>query len=161
MIFNSFQFAAFFVLVWAVIRLAGRVGEGIWLRNACILVASYVFYAAWDWRFLGLIWISTVVDYACAIAIANAGREPETQRRRKALLTTSLVVNLGLLGFFKYFDFFVESARRAARVRSGFAAHAPTLRIILPVGISFYTFQTLSYTIDVYRGRIRRRARPS
>jgi D-alanyl-lipoteichoic acid acyltransferase DltB (MBOAT superfamily) len=151
--FNSLQFAAFFVLVWAVIRLAGRVGEGIWLRNACILAASYVFYAAWDWRFLGLIWISTAVDYACAIAIANAGRGPETQRRRKALVTTSLVVNLGLLGFFKYFGFFVESAVELLGAL-GFAAHVPTLRIILPVGISFYTFQTLSYTIDVYRGRI-------
>jgi D-alanyl-lipoteichoic acid acyltransferase DltB (MBOAT superfamily) len=141
------------VLVWAVVRLAGRVGEGIWLRNACILAASYVFYAAWDWRFLGLIWLSTAVDYSCAIAIAKAGRGPETQRRRKALVTTSLVVNLGLLGFFKYFGFFVESAVELLGVL-GFAAHAPTLRIILPVGISFYTFQTLSYTIDVYRGRI-------
>ena len=62
MLFNSLQFAAFFLLVWAVVRLAGRVGEGIWLRNACILAASYVFYAAWDWRFLGLIWLSTAVD---------------------------------------------------------------------------------------------------
>jgi alginate O-acetyltransferase complex protein AlgI len=110
LLFNSLQFAAFFVLVWAVVRLAGRVGEGIWRRNVCILAASYVFYAAWDWRFLGLIWLSTAVDYTCAIAIAKAGRGPETQRRRKVLVTTSLVVNLGLLGFFKYFGFFVESA---------------------------------------------------
>jgi D-alanyl-lipoteichoic acid acyltransferase DltB (MBOAT superfamily) len=153
LIFNSLQFAAFFALVWALVWLAGRVGEGIRLRNACILVASYVFYAAWDWRFLGLIWISTVVDYVCAIAIARAGRGPETQRRRKALVTLSLVVNLGLLGFFKYFGFFVESAAELLGAL-GFTAHTPTLRIILPVGISFYTFQTLSYTIDVYRGRI-------
>ena len=95
LIFNSLQFVGFFAvvfaLVWLVVRLGGaRVAP----RNACILAASYVFYGTWDWRFLALIWVSTAVDYACAIGIANAGWEPDGARRRKALVTASLVVNL-------------------------------------------------------------------
>jgi D-alanyl-lipoteichoic acid acyltransferase DltB (MBOAT superfamily) len=150
-VFNSLQFAGFFVLVFAVVGLASRIGDGLRLRNASLLVASYVFYAAWDWRFLALILVSTAVDYGCALAIERAGTT--AARRRRALLGVSLAVNLGLLGFFKYADFFVESAASLLRAL-GLAAHPASLHVILPVGISFYTFQALSYTIDVYRGRI-------
>ena len=101
----------------------------------------------WDWRFCSLVVLSTIVDYFCGISIAQSN----STTKRKFLLGISLCVNLSLLGTFKYFDFFVESA--AGLLQSfGFQASTPTLNIILPVGISFYTFQTLSYTIDVYRG---------
>jgi D-alanyl-lipoteichoic acid acyltransferase DltB (MBOAT superfamily) len=106
-----------------------------------------VFYGWWDWRFLTLIWISTAVDYTVARLL---GRR---DRGRRALLAVSIVVNLGLLGFFKYFGFFVDTAVTALD-RLGFDASRPGLDIVLPVGISFYTFQTMSYTIDVYRRRI-------
>ena len=154
MIFNSLHFVGFFAFVFGLVWLAIRLGGArVAPRNACILAASYIFYGTWDWRFLSLIWVSTAVDYAIGVGIANAGREPEGERRRKALVTASLAVNLSLLGFFKYFGFFVQGALELLSAL-GFAAHAPTLSIILPVGISFYTFQTLSYTIDVYRGEV-------
>ncbi|MFG0318333.1 MAG: MBOAT family O-acyltransferase, partial [Planctomycetota bacterium JB042] len=111
-----------------------------------LLVASYAFYAGWDWRFLSLIVASTVVDFAVG---ARLGRTEGT-RARRALLALSLAVNLGLLGFFKYFNFFVDSGA-AFLSWLGLEASPSTLSIVLPVGISFYTFQTLSYTIDVYR----------
>jgi D-alanyl-lipoteichoic acid acyltransferase DltB (MBOAT superfamily) len=117
-------------------------------QNVLLLVASYLFYGWWDWRFLSLIWFSTIVDYLVGLRLGRS----ETTRRR-ALLMISIVTNLGLLGFFKYFNFFVDSA--ALLIESiGLSANLPTLRVILPVGISFYTFQTLGYTIDVYRGKI-------
>lgn len=141
MVFNSFAFALFmptvFVLYWTLPRR---------FQNPLLLAASYVFYGAWDWRFGGLLLLSTVVDFFVARRL-----EIETaQRSRRLLLGTSLVVNLGVLGFFKYFDFFVESAVGLFG-RFGLDADGFTLRIILPVGISFYTFQTLAYTIDVFR----------
>jgi D-alanyl-lipoteichoic acid acyltransferase DltB (MBOAT superfamily) len=105
-----------------------------------------VFYGAWDWRFLGLLWLSTIVDYLVGRTL---GATEESARRRR-LLAISLVVNLGVLASFKYFNFFVDSAA-ALLEQFGLSANVPTLRIILPVGISFYTFQTLAYTIDVYR----------
>ena len=111
-----------------------------------LLVASYVFYGAWDWRFLGLLALSTLTDYA-------VGRFLETEdadRRRRMALAVSLSVNLGVLAFFKYFNFFVDSAVSLFG-DVGVNIDGPALRIILPVGISFYTFQTLAYTIDVYR----------
>ncbi|HUP25427.1 MAG TPA: MBOAT family O-acyltransferase, partial [Thermoanaerobaculia bacterium] len=118
-------------------------------RKLWLLFASYVFYAAWDWRFLSLILISTLVDYLVGLGLARA----ERQRARRALVTTSLVANLGMLGFFKYFGFFVDSAIQLGEWL-GFAMSRPALEIVLPVGISFYTFQTLSYSIDVYRRQI-------
>jgi D-alanyl-lipoteichoic acid acyltransferase DltB (MBOAT superfamily) len=154
MYFNSLHFVAFFVVV---LGLAGLLRKRVCARNVFLLIASYYFYACWDWRFLSLILISTLVDYFCGLAMnaqqVDPDRPPPRTRRRKLILLASLVTNLGLLGFFKYFDFFATSAARLL-TNLGLRADAATLDIILPVGISFYTFQTLSYTIDVYRGKI-------
>ncbi|MEA5421343.1 MBOAT family O-acyltransferase [Spirulina sp. CCNP1310] len=118
-------------------------------QNWLLLGASYYFYGSWDWRFLSLILLSTTVDFWVSKFI----HATEDQRRKKQLLSISLIVNLGLLGFFKYFGFFTESfATFAASL--GLQTDWRMLNIILPVGISFYTFQTLSYTIDVYRGKL-------
>ena len=115
-------------------------------QNRFLLAASYVFYGSWDWRFLSLIFLSTVVDYACALQMKKG-----VESRKKMALWVSLAVNLGLLGVFKYTGFFLESFADLMG-NLGVTLHLPTWEIILPVGISFYTFQTLSYTIDVYRG---------
>lgn len=160
MLFNTLNFAAFLAIVLPVAALlAGRVRA----RNALLLIASYVFYAAWDWRFLGLIWISTAVDYGCGRLLDPSTRVSgwlaRLARRRRLVLACSLGTNLGLLGVLKYFDFFVGSA--AALLGSLGIEVSPTeLNVVLPVGISFYTFQTLSYTVDVYRGQIRAEANP-
>jgi alginate O-acetyltransferase complex protein AlgI len=145
MLFNSFQFWIFFALV---LGLYWRLGHKA--QNRLLLVASYVFYGWWDWRFLSLIVVSTVVDYLVGLRLISPNRD---EARKKWLVALSVCVNLGLLGVFKYSGFFVESAG-ALLDALGFQAHLPTLRIILPVGISFYTFQTLSYTVDVYRGKV-------
>jgi D-alanyl-lipoteichoic acid acyltransferase DltB (MBOAT superfamily) len=110
------------------------------------LVASYIFYGWWDWRFLSLIIASTFLDYFISIQLGKT----DISRKRKFLLGVSLVGNLGMLGFFKYYNFFVSSWIEAWS-SVGIAMETSTLNIILPVGISFYTFQTLSYTIDVYK----------
>ncbi len=145
MLFNSLDFAAFLVLVFSVHWIA----KGVRLRNAILLVSSYVFYAWWDWRFLSLILISTLVDFAVGLGF----KRTEDASKRKWLLALSITVNLGLLGFFKYFNFFIDSAMKlAARMEVDLGWE--TLSIILPVGISFYTFQTLSYSIDVYRKKL-------
>ncbi|MEP4598553.1 MAG: MBOAT family protein, partial [Cyclobacteriaceae bacterium] len=147
MLFNSIEFAIFlpliFVLYWAI----GP--RHVKAQNVLLLVASYIFYGWWDWRFLALIFISSLIDFLLAQKIA----ETEKQRRRKSLLAVSLVVNLGMLGFFKYFNFFIESFTDAFTF-FGYQFSADRLDVILPVGISFYTFQTLSYTIDVYRRKL-------
>lgn len=144
MLFNSLQFFAFLAIVLVLYRGFGQRGQ-----NRMLLVASYVFYGAWDWRFLGLVWLSTLVDFYAARAIQRAV-DPST---RKRFLAFSLAVNLGVLGYFKYANFF---AANAARVLTGLGLHVsmPVLYIVLPVGISFYTFQTMAYTIDVYRRRL-------
>ncbi len=116
-------------------------------QNALLLVAGYVFYGWWDFRFLGLLALSTLWDFCCAIAISNA----QSLRTRKLLLITSLTFSLCLLGFFKYFNFFVESAVALFNA-FGYEPYVPLLNVVLPVGISFYTFQSMSYTIDVYKG---------
>jgi len=144
MLFNSWTFAAFLALVLPVYY-----GLSHRRQNGFLLAASYVFYGAWDWRFLALLWISTGVDFAVGRALARDGDE----RRRRLLLSASLAVNLGILGAFKYAGFFVGSAQRLLE-SAGLAPNLPILELVLPVGISFYTFQTLSYTIDVYRGRL-------
>jgi D-alanyl-lipoteichoic acid acyltransferase DltB (MBOAT superfamily) len=118
-------------------------------QNRFLLVASYVFYGWWDWRFLSLIFVSTVIDYFCAIQL-----ETRPSRRRAFWLWVSVVTNLSILGFFKYFNFFADSLAALAAT-AGIHLPATTLNIVLPVGISFYTFQTMSYTIDVYRGQLR------
>jgi D-alanyl-lipoteichoic acid acyltransferase DltB (MBOAT superfamily) len=141
MLFNSFEFWGFAALV-----LALSAGLPRRPQNAVLLAASYVFYAAWDWRFVSLLWFSTVLDYSIGRALGAT----EAPGRRRALLVASLVGNLGILGFFKYAGFFAESF--AALMRAlGVEIPPLALRIVLPVGISFYTFQTLAYTIDVYR----------
>ncbi len=144
MLFNSLEFVLLVVLVgaWLVLARSNR------QRKLGLLAASYYFYAYWDWRFLSLLLLSTVVDFGVGRALARSDSAP----RRRALLALSLVCNLGLLGFFKYFNFFVDSL---APLLGQLGLRTGTLSIILPVGISFYTFQTLSYTIDVYRRRLK------
>ena len=141
MLFNSLGFAVFFVIVFSL-----YISFNHKWQNRMLLVASYVFYGAWDWRFLSLIFISTVLDYVCGLKIY----ESRDAGRRKLFLFISVFGNLSILGFFKYFDFF--AANLAALLGYfGISAHPHLLRIILPIGISFYTFQTMSYTIDIYR----------
>jgi len=115
-------------------------------QNRMLLVASYVFYGSWDWRFLSLIVISTVIDYICGLKIHYT----ENNRKRKLFLAWSIFTNLSLLGFFKYFNFFASNLQTLMN-SLGFSIQPHFLNIILPVGISFYTFQTMSYTIDIYR----------
>lgn len=147
MLFNSIDFAVFLPIVFALYWLIPK--HRIRLQNVLLLVASYVFYGWWDWRFLSLIVLSSTVDYIVGIAM----HREQAALRRRLLLLTSLTVNLGLLGFFKYFNFFAESFA-AAFSFFGVPFEASRLNIVLPVGISFYTFQTLSYTIDIYRGKL-------
>jgi alginate O-acetyltransferase complex protein AlgI len=144
MVFNSLHFIWFFIVVYALYRVLPHRAQN-WL----LLVASYYFYAAWDWRFLALLAGSTIVDYTCALALARM----QTPGRRRALLSVSLGFNLTLLGFFKYFNFFAESLHNAFGAL-GWQVDFVTLRVLLPVGISFYTFVTMSYVIDVYRREI-------
>ncbi len=152
--FNSFDFAVFFVIVLGLYWLFQRWRRhGLRVQNLMLLAASYFFYGYWDWRFLSLILISTVVDYVAGLRMQAAIDEggPDKDRRKRRWVTASIVTNLGLLGFFKYFNFFAGSFEAA------FGATGEWLRldIVLPVGISFYTFQTMSYTIDIYRERMK------
>ena len=151
MLFNSVQFLLFlplvFVLYWII---SSRQSN---FQNTLLLVSSYVFYGWWDWRFLLLIAISTIVDYYCGLKISEGSIN--NRFNRKAFLYLSCIVNLGILGFFKYYNFFIDSW---IQLFSNFGynfENSWSLKVILPVGISFYTFQTLSYTIDVYRNNIK------
>ncbi len=148
MLFNSFQFLVFLVIAFSAYWLFFHRNRA--LRNVFLLAASYVFYGWWDYRFLGLIAFSTVVDFVIGQAIFKS----EKTSQRKILLATSLLVNLGLLAYFKYANFFIESFADFSRGVLGLEPNVSSLAIILPVGISFYTFQTLSYTIDIYRKRL-------
>ena len=147
MLFNSIDFAIFlpivFILYWFVTN------KNLKLQNFLIVAASYLFYGWWDWRFLSLILFSTVVDYT----VGRKLRMEENQTKRKILLWTSILVNLGFLGFFKYYNFFLDNFITAFSF-FGTEIKANSLNIILPVGISFYTFQTLSYSIDVYKRKL-------
>lgn len=143
MLFNSSAFLAFYLLFFPIYW---TVHKNIPVRNALILVASYFFYGSWDWRFLSLIFISTVIDFYCGQKI----HQSEDSKTRKVFLALSLISNLGILVVFKYFGFFVSSFVDLMSAL-GIDANFTTLHIILPVGISFYTFQTMSYTIDIYR----------
>ena len=142
MLFNSIDFIIFFVIVYTLYLLINH----RW-QNWLLLVASYFFYGYWDYRFLALIFASTVVDYF----VGRAMHKTDIPKQRQVLLALSMVFNLGLLGFFKYYNFFIESA---AVIVSDFGLNPTGLNIILPVGISFYTFQTMSYTIDIYRRKL-------
>jgi D-alanyl-lipoteichoic acid acyltransferase DltB (MBOAT superfamily) len=146
MLFNSFGFAVFFLTVLGV---NGLLAEKRTARIAFLVAASYFFYMSWNWKFAGLIAFSTILDYCVGGMIFRQTRPG----RRKIYLTVSLVGNLGLLWFFKYYNFFIESAHELL-MAIGFGVQPALLEIILPVGISFYTFQTLSYTIDIYRGEL-------
>jgi len=147
MLFNSIDFAIFlpivFILYWFVTN------RNLRLQNFLILAASYLFYGWWDWRFLSLILFSTLVDYF----VGRKLRIEENQTKRKILLWTSILVNFGFLGFFKYCNFFFENFITAFSF-FGQQIQGDSLNIILPVGISFYTFQTLSYSIDVYKRKL-------
>ena len=147
MLFNSIDYAIFLPIVLALYVVFGRIS--LRAQNLLLLLASYLFYGWWDWRFLCLLIASSVVDYWVGIGLQTATNEA----RRRGLLIASLTVNLGTLGFFKYYNFFVTSLIDAF-AQLGISLHAPTLKIILPVGVSFYTFQALTYTISVYRKRI-------
>ena len=145
MSFNSLQFILLLVLVvltyWR-LRLRGQ--------NRLLLLASYVFYGWWDWRFLLLLVITTVIDFAIGIRIEEAAGE----RAKRSWLISQLVFNLGILAFFKYANFFIDSAQQVADAL-GLEWSAPLLRIILPVGISFFVFHEISYAVDIFRGRLR------
>jgi D-alanyl-lipoteichoic acid acyltransferase DltB (MBOAT superfamily) len=147
MIFNSLIFFIFLpisFLVYALLK-GNSKAQNFWL-----LVCSYYFYGYWDWRFLSLIAFSTIIDFIAGQKIQHS----ENEKVRKGFFYLSLATNLGLLGFFKYFNFFIDSTETLLN-NLGLEINTWTLNIILPVGISFYTFQTLSYTIDVYRKRIK------
>ena len=147
MLFNSIDFAIFlpvvFILYWFVFN------RKLKLQNSFVVVASYFFYGWWDWRFLALILFSTIVDYAVGRQLRNV----ENKVNRRLLLLISILVNLGFLGFFKYYNFFLDNFVRAFSF-FGTDLGVNSLKLILPVGISFYTFQTMSYTIDVYRQKL-------
>jgi D-alanyl-lipoteichoic acid acyltransferase DltB (MBOAT superfamily) len=147
MLFNSIDFAVFLPVVFIVYWLIAN--KSIRLQNTLVVIASYVFYGWWDWRFLFLILFSTMIDYAVGIGLAKQ----EDTAKRKMLLLASVFVNLGFLGFFKYCNFFIDNFV-AAFSFFGMNLDARHLNIILPVGISFYTFQTMSYSIDVYKKKL-------
>lgn len=149
MIFTEFRFFLFFAIVFGVYWTLRANG---W-RKAWILLCSYAFYGAWDWRFLSLIVGSTLVDYVVGLNLVKAGATP---RARRSWLLLSLGVNLGALAFFKYAGFFAESAVGLFSWL-GLPMNSVTLNVVLPVGISFYTFQTLSYSLDIYAGRLQPR----
>lgn len=147
MLFNSIEFVLFlpivFCLYWFLFQ------KNLRYQNLFIIAASYFFYGWWDWRFLLLLILSSAGDFLLGIAMKSAQKDSA----RRFLLYTSVATNLGVLGFFKYYNFFIESFASAFTF-FGIPPNYQTLNIVLPVGISFYTFQTLSYTIDIYRGKI-------
>ncbi|MEO0652627.1 MAG: MBOAT family protein [Planctomycetota bacterium] len=145
--FNSAEFLLFLPLVLVLHGLLAGGPEK--RRHVLLLAASYLFYMSWNWRYAGLIAFSTLVDYQLGRWMAAS----DDERRRRTLLVTSLCTNLGLLGLFKYFNFFSDSGESLLHLL-GLNVSLPHHQLLLPVGISFYTFQTLSYTIDLYRRRI-------
>ncbi len=142
MTFNSLLFLIFALVVFPLYWISGHRTQ-----NRLLLAASLFFYGSWDWRFLSLLLVTIVVDYTCGRQIARSG-----QIRKRFYLLLSIVSNLGMLGFFKYFNFFQENLIRIAAF-CGIRIDPWVLHVILPVGISFYTFQSMSYVIDVYRGQ--------
>jgi alginate O-acetyltransferase complex protein AlgI len=145
MLFNTFHFAYFFALLLPLYWVLPHRPQ-----NYLILAASYYFYACWDPRFLTLLVLSTVMDYGCGLAVDRID-EP---KKRKMFVALSMALNLGMLGYFKYYNFFAESLQ-AALARGGISVPLAQLNVVLPIGISFYTFQSMSYVIDVYRRDIK------
>lgn len=148
MIFNSIDFGIFFFIVFVLYWIFFK--KNIRNRNIFLIIVSYFFYGWWDWRFLSLIIISSIVDYIAGKKIY----ENSNNKKRKSWLLVSLVVNIGFLGFFKYFNFFADSFVDAFTF-FGTNFNSYRMNIILPVGISFYTFQTLSYTLDIYYKKLK------
>ena len=148
MLFNSIDFAIFLPLVFLLYWFVAKKNEKH--QNVLIVLASYIFYGWWDYRFLSLILFSTIVDYFVGIRL----KKVESFQQRKYLLWVSILVNIGFLGFFKYYNFFQDNFVSAFAF-FGKSIPENSLNIILPVGISFYTFQTLSYTIDVYNRKLK------
>lgn len=146
MFFNSINFALFFSLVFLLYWLMLK--KSVKLQNLLLLASSYFFYACWDWRFLFLLLFSTFVGYICGLKISTS----TTQRGKKRWLILSLLVSISTLCFFKYYNFFVYSFQDLLSL-FGMHSHLSTLQIILPVGISFYTFHGLSYVLDIYNGK--------
>ncbi|HKB34953.1 MAG TPA: MBOAT family protein, partial [Gemmataceae bacterium] len=146
MLFNSWQFVFFFLTVYTIYLLLPRFRWQNWF----LLAVSYVFYAAWDWRFCFLMMVTTVIDYFCGLAM-----EASTEKRTKRIfLIVSVCSNLGVLGFFKYYKFFLSSLD-SLLAPTGLTVDRLHLHIVLPVGISFYTFQAITYTADVYWGKLK------
>lgn len=143
MSFTSFHFLGFIVVAFVLARLTAR---NLAWRNWTLLVASYYFYMCWDWRFAGLLGLNTLLHFLLARRIARSGHAGQ----RRGLLILGVVASLGILAYFKYASFFIDSGM-ALLHGLGIQADAPLLQVILPIGISFYTFQILSYTLDVYR----------
>lgn len=148
MLFNSFNYLIFFPIVFGLYWWLNN--KSLKWQNIMLLVASYCFYSCWDWRFVFLLAFSTGLDYFSGITIYEA----KTKAKKKLWLFLSVGINLGFLGFFKYYNFFIESFAEMIR-NFGFQPHYSTLQIILPVGISFYTFHGLSYIFDIYYDKIK------
>jgi len=152
MVFNSLQFLWFFAAVYTLYRVFPATmppGRAHRAQNWLLLIASYYFYAAWDYRFVALLAASTIVDYSCGLAMGSM----TDGRRRRQVMWLSVAFNLSMLGFFKYFNFFADNLQ-ALFGAIGWQVDYVTLRVLLPIGISFYTFVTMSYVIDVYRREI-------
>ena len=149
MLFNSLEYFLFlptvFILHWFIFNKKPK------LQNVLIFVASYIFYGWWDWRFLSLIFLSTVVDYFVGLKIYYS----QDDKVRKSYLWVSILFNIGLLGFFKYFNFFIDSWIDLLGSFGYEQKSVWTLNVILPVGISFYTFQTMSYSLDIYYKKLK------
>lgn len=149
MLFNSFEFLIFlstvFILYWFVFN------KNLRVQNSLIVISSYVFYSFWDYRFLSLIILSTIIDFSIGLNIPKY----KSNKARKLLLWSSVIFNVSVLGFFKYYNFFIDSWIDLFSLVGYEIKSVWTLNIILPVGISFYTFQTISYIIDIYKGKIK------
>ena len=149
MLFNSLEFLIFlptlFLLYWFVFQ------KNLRVQNLLLLIGSYVFYGWWDYRFLSLIFLSTVVDYFVGLKIHDS----KAKKTKKSYLWISILFNLGLLGFFKYFNFFIDSWIDLLGAIGYEQKSTWTLNVILPVGISFYTFQTMSYSLDIYNRKLK------
>jgi D-alanyl-lipoteichoic acid acyltransferase DltB (MBOAT superfamily) len=147
MLFNSIEFAIFlpivFVLYWFVAK------KNYKWQNLLIVISSFVFYGWWDWRFLFLMIFSASIDFFAGIQIQRS----DNQKRKKTFLLISIFINIGNLGVFKYFNFFIDNFIRTFGFL-GYQINKLSLEVILPLGISFYTFQALSYTIDVYKNKL-------
>lgn len=144
MLFHSTTFLIFFVIVFLIYLKSNH-----FFQNKLLLISSYIFYGAWEWKYLGLLFTSTVTDYFCGLFI-----DKSVEKKKKYFVYISIFVNLSLLGVFKYYDFFAKEFSDFVAI-FGLNLNPVLLNVVLPIGISFYTFQTISYTVDVYRGKLK------